>query len=481
MNLRNLLARGVIIIWHWESESSSSSGPRTPPFEVVPKAPAGQRDTRPEFTIYMGVNTGPYNTTENGTLILPPIPIEWIVAPRVTNLSSTSNDSSTAEFSVTCPSRGDNLRLFGITNLIVSALILIIGCRPLIRILTGGLLGAPTKWSKYWTWIISMGLTIGSNALVSKLIVDTPGYEHLSMLNVFALYSSRPRINQIWTGILRLLVGPITVRGRGRVEGKRKKEVARNGEESVVGSTVSYGGGRWGPTMRPGTTAKASTAGGRYVMKIDRHGNGTWQWENPTIGTRKGATTSRVASSEKKNEGNVKWWNLARRKWQDSTRKKGNDYEYEDDYSTEEEWIYTDSYIATSIAEFVIQLISAIFIGITWRRFPNEPIRNHMQNYYNYMLAAPALSLVGWVFIPIWWKRNRGSARYAGDRVKTIDFFLCLFFLGLPGFFTYGVAWRYWAEFLLLPGSLWCPPKFIEQAAVWSSFSGLSAFSGAVM
>lgn len=466
MNLRNLLARGVIIIWEWESSGSSSSSPRPPPFEVVPKAPAGQRDTRPQFSIYMGVNTGPYNTTENGTLILPPIPIEWIVAPRLTNLTSTSpgngNSSEAAQFDVTCPTRSDNLRLFGVTNAIVAALVLVIGCRPLIRILTGGLLGQPTKWSKYWTWVISMALTVGSNALVSKLIVDTPGYEHLSMLNVFALYSSRPRINQIWTGVLRLIVGPINILGRGRIQRKKKKKIARNGGNSTVVDPEGYGGWKWGPGRRLGTHAEAeaeakSGSGGKYVMKVDRNGKGTWQWEES--GTEKRAMSTRAAngsvSSETEEGGNVKWWNL-RKKWKDRKNQAADDdkYEFEDVDNSIEEWVYTDSYIATSIAEFVIQLVSAIFIGITWRRFPNEPIRDHMQNYYNYMLAAPAMSLVEWVFIPIWWKRNRGVDKYRLETAKKAQFFICLFFLGLPGFFTFGVAWRYWAEFLLLPGSL---------------------------
>ncbi|KAM7189660.1 hypothetical protein V8F33_009908 [Rhypophila sp. PSN 637] len=392
-----LTPRGIVIIW--ESSSGSSSGPRTYPFEVVPKAPAGQRDSRPEFSIYLGVNTGPYNTTENGTLILPPIPIEWIVAPRPTNppsitTNSSSPGTSVVDLPIQCPTRSENLRLFGLTNLIVALLIVFTACRPLIRITTGGILGGPGKWSKYYIWLISMALTIGSNALVSRLIVTTPGYEHLSMLNVFALYSSRPRINQVWTGFLRVL---------------------------------RYGGRKWG-------TGNKKTELGEEI-------------ENKKAG-----------------EGLIP----------------------EEDDHVETEWIYTDSYVATSVAEFVIQLVSAIFIGITWRRFPNQPIREHMEDYYNYMLAAPAMSLVGWLLIPIWRKRNRGGWDRTDISGRTdvsgrTGVFVFVLFLGFSGFFTYGVAWRYWAEFLLLPGSLWCPPKFVEQAAVWSSFSALSAFFGALL
>ncbi|KAK4235249.1 hypothetical protein C8A03DRAFT_17989 [Achaetomium macrosporum] len=265
--------RYEIIVWEWRPGPASVD-----PFSRTPKAPAGQASTKPEFSWYVGVNTGPYRTTDNGTVVLPPIPIEWIIAPR----------NVTAGL---CPTRIDNLHLFGITNAIFLVLALFVGCRPLVRFATRGLLGQPSRYSPYWTWLISFALQVGSNAIVSHLIVSTPGYEHLSMLNVFALYSSRPRINQLWGGLLRLFVGPVRVPESMAVSGSTKRN-------------------------QPGGPP-------------------------------------------------------------------------------ESEWIYTDSYVSSSVSEFVLQLISAIFVGITWRRFPNEPIREHMEDRVNLMLAAPALVLVG--------------------------------------------------------------------------------------
>ncbi|KAK0740087.1 hypothetical protein B0T18DRAFT_448814 [Schizothecium vesticola] len=388
-----LSPRRIIII----SSGGGSSKPAPPSaFSLAPKRPAGQVDSRPQFNLYLGVNTGPYQRNST-SVILPPIPIEWIIAPY--NVTAGQ-----------CPTRAANLGLFAITNLIVFALIIILGCRPLVRFLTGGLLGQPNRWSKYWTWLFSFGLQVGSNAIVSYLIVSTPGYEHLSMLNVFALYSSRPRINQIWTGLLRTIIGPIRITDKFAIKEKpiSSAEPPRRKKGSLPRRAYNWATGNWTPGQ---------------------------EWSAPSYGY----------------------------DWSDPSR----------------EWIYTDSYISTSIAELCLQLISAVFIGVTWSRFPNEPIREHMENYYNYMLAAPAMAFIGWGLVPIWRGRLRDVCR---DRFGVCwEIVLVCCFLGFCGFFTYGVAWRFWAEFLLLPGSLWCPPKFVQLAAVWSSFSGMSALFGASM
>jgi hypothetical protein len=293
------------------------SGPSL--FDVTPKLPAGEVGTEPQFVLYLGINTGPYQSSPNGTLILPPVPIEWIVGP----LNVTAGQ---------CPSRHDNLVLFGVINCLVMFLTIFTGHRPLLKYLTRGFLGNPSRYSFLWTWIISFGFQIASNAVISRLVVQTPGYEHLNMLNVFALYSARPRVNQIWMGTLRFLFGPYNTK-------------------DVTG-----------------------------------------------------------------------------------------------------EWVYTDSYVATSISEFFLQLVSAIFVGVTWKRFPNKPILDHMNLYVNFLIVSPILGLLGWAFVPIWYARDEGITTKGSIRTH---FFGWLYLLvGLTGFFTFGAAWLYWSHFLELPGSL---------------------------
>ncbi len=137
---------------------------------------------RDAFVLHPTVQLSPADGRSSNGLNLPPIPIEWIIAP----LNVTDGQ---------CLNISQNLQLFGITNILVMTLIVFLGCRPLTRYLTWGFLGSPNGYSPYWTWLVSFALQAGSNAVVPKLIVTTPGYEHLSMLNVFCavLFAPTPQ------------------------------------------------------------------------------------------------------------------------------------------------------------------------------------------------------------------------------------------------------------------------------------------------
>jgi nitroreductase len=119
----------------------------------------------------------------------------------------------------------------------------------------------------------------------------------------------------------------------------------------------------------------------------------------------------------------------------------------------DDEWIYTDSYIATAISEFFVQLISAVFVGVTWRRFPNEVIRDHMKARVNCLLAAPAMAFLGWFMVPIWNNRNSFAIRGSEPGWVGVTIYAVLY-LGVVGLMTYGASWYYWTGFLNLPGSL---------------------------
>ncbi|KAF4902614.1 hypothetical protein CGCFRS4_v002194 [Colletotrichum fructicola] len=45
----------------------------------------------------------------------------------------------------------------------------------------------------------------------------------------------------------------------------------------------------------------------------------------------------------------------------------------------EREYVYFDSYRSTVVAEIILHLISAVFVGVTWERFPNSIIKKHMK------------------------------------------------------------------------------------------------------
>jgi hypothetical protein len=430
----------VVVIWT-DDDPVVDSGPDL--FSLAVKAPAGVVAPDPEFTLYLGTNTGPYKTADNGSVILPPIPIEWIIAPRNVTVGQ-------------CPSSTDNLQLFGVTNAIVLALALVLGCRPLLRYVTRGLLGKPSRYSWIWTWIISCGLQVASNAIVSHLIITTPGYEHLSMVNVFALYSSRPRINQLWMAILRLFVGPIYF--EGYLAFLRPPTQDR-------GTTVWQRLRRYFAFLRRTTKAETSTT--TVETPTTKSETPTTKAETPTTQNQGTAAAPSPADLRYQYKEYVDWQSrLAAQKTKPVAQKtqpaaqqiipaaqETQITDREDIYwRYSPEWVYTDSYVTTCIAELILHIISAVFIGVTWRRFPNVPIREYMKSDVNLMIAAPAVALFSWVCVPIWVPRRKGILEDVESSARRLTLFVLI--LIIPAFFTYGVAWKYWRDFLQLPGSL---------------------------
>lgn len=122
-----------------------------------------------------------------------PIPKEWIIAPLDTRAAQ-------------CPPLSETLLTFGITNLVVALLAVFFGCRPLVHKLTRGLLGRTGGTSIRWVWIITLAAQLLGNLLIAHLISTTPGYGHLPLFNVFALFSARPRVGLVASAFLRILV-----------------------------------------------------------------------------------------------------------------------------------------------------------------------------------------------------------------------------------------------------------------------------------
>ncbi|CAI4220151.1 unnamed protein product [Parascedosporium putredinis] len=127
------------------------------------------------------------------------------------------------------------------------------------------------------------------------------------------------------------------------------------------------------------------------------------------------------------------------------------------------EYIYVDGYISSAIGELVLKIISAAFIGTTWKRLPNEPVKEYMKGVLIYMQVLPALVLVCMVVVPIW--HRTPSEKTSGQK------FLYAFAACIPLVAVVLGPWIYWTYFLSLPGSLWCPPKLASQGTLWTIFS----------
>lgn len=304
----------------------SSGGAQALPPTV---SPAGTY--KPAYVPWFGINTGGYSAADDPDVELPPIPVEWIIAP--TNAQPGQ-----------CPSAAATMGSFGAAAAIVALGLLVLGRRTVVHKLTFGWLGTRHGKGVFFTWALSVSLHILSNLLVSAIVVTSDGYERLSLVTVFALYASRPSFSMAVMVIARF-VG---------FKAKPDAEEARR-HASLYGNKL-----------------------------------------------------------ETKNVG---------------------------------EFVYVDSYITSAIAEVVLRILAAVFVSVTWARFPDKVIKAHMKPVITYMQIAPFLVLLGFVCAPIWhrephWRRLRIRVTFA---------VLCL--PVLASFVT--ASWLYWSYFLELPGSLY--------------------------
>ncbi|RBA11817.1 hypothetical protein FPRO05_14205 [Fusarium proliferatum] len=110
------------------------------------------------------------------------------------------------------------------------------------------------------------------------------------------------------------------------------------------------------------------------------------------------------------------------------------------------EFVYVGGYVSSAIAELVLQVVAAGFIGYTWGRFPNKPIKDYMQDTLRYMEILPAVTFICLLIVPIWHLRPT----WRGPAQRWL--YACMVLLCYVAVIT--APWVYWTFFLGLPGSL---------------------------
>ncbi|RSL43019.1 hypothetical protein CEP54_015256 [Fusarium duplospermum] len=136
-------------------------------------------------------------------------------------------------------------------------------------------------------------------------------------------------------------------------------------------------------------------------------------------------------------------------------------------WESEGDYYVMESYFSLAVVEVMLHIMSAVFVGVTWSRYPNEPIKEYMSPVTVYMQVAAGILALGVLLVaPIW---RRSDPRLVPSYLW--DFVLVFVFFGA----VYAAPWAYWGMFLKLPGPLWCPPKVVGQSAVWVVFSTLSS------
>jgi hypothetical protein len=112
------------------------------------------------------------------------IPWDWYITPNLPDY--------------VCPSSNSILVTFGVVNVLVSLLNLIMGHRKVVNKVTFGLFGKELGNSWMFMFLMPLGVQLGANAFIAFLYQNTPGYEQgFSITDLMLFYTTRPRLGWI--------------------------------------------------------------------------------------------------------------------------------------------------------------------------------------------------------------------------------------------------------------------------------------------
>ncbi|UNI20496.1 hypothetical protein JDV02_006576 [Purpureocillium takamizusanense] len=170
------------------------------------------------------------------------------------------------------------------------------------------------------------------------------------------------------------------------------------------------------------------------------------------------------------------------------------------------EFPYTDAWIATSLSEMLLLIVSAIFTGVTWHRLPEaSKAREFISDHVSFVASAPGLLLLCMVALVPFHKRygeafpSEGrryeTGRHWGVRVRrdgtarvgvkhtkrqtVLKRWASAVVGGIVLAYVTLVQFAYWARFLEMSGVLFCPPKLVSTGIVWTVFTLAGLVAGA--
>jgi hypothetical protein len=117
------------------------------------------------------------------------LPTKWTIKPTDPTVTK-------------CPPFSAILGTFAAVNVIVAAIGILVGHRIVIKRLSCGLFGKRDSYSTWiYMWVVSAGLQVGSNAIVSTLMLSVPGYTNtFTVTELTLVFLARPRLG--WLGLL---------------------------------------------------------------------------------------------------------------------------------------------------------------------------------------------------------------------------------------------------------------------------------------
>ncbi|EQB59101.1 hypothetical protein CGLO_00558 [Colletotrichum gloeosporioides Cg-14] len=332
--------------------------------------PAGQYQSSYDRWMAQG-NIALYDTLSGGTSgteELPPIPAEWIIAPK----------SNNSVLDGRCPTIDQTTNSFLISDAVSGFVAIFICCRPILKKITFGFFGTlPNKDSRccssvWYSWLVSFLMTFLGNLFASLVVKRTEGYDHLYFATIFALYTSRPRINLALVALLRVFITVPTSDWSSYMAAQKEKEREKEKEEERGTKPSS-------PRVN---------LGHEFLFQFF-----------VTMQPRNWSSYLPANKGKEKEEHSMEPSGLLL-----AAADNGGDESASDTDDTmeplEREYVYLDSYRSTFIAEMVLNIIAAVFVGDTWKRFPNEDIKKHMKFQVSSMCYAPIVLAVTAVWCP---------------------------------------------------------------------------------
>ncbi|KAF2496705.1 hypothetical protein BU16DRAFT_339753 [Lophium mytilinum] len=317
-----------------------------------------------------------------------------------------------------CPSVANILVTFAAINVISGALSTVFGHRLVVKKITFGLFGKRGGRSYIYMWIMPFAFQLGANALVANMIQRTTGYGHdFTIAQLMFFFAARPRVS--W--ILVMLLSGISKR-------KLAKGQAEQDDQPLLDRSSS-------------------------------------EFNAIPLDDVKDVSYSNVESLVEDHDSEHR------------QAQQRAEPVYEDDY------YWRNAALSQYFAELALQAITLYYMSKTvvfaYKRGYYDPgsLPGPMGHSARIMYAGALfwlcaqlfvyLSAPTFVFILV---KEGGGTMMVSKLMQMLGSVLVVT--------SWLASWLFWAGFVRLAGDLYCPPKLVEQGAIWSAFSSLGMIAG---
>ncbi|KAF2194946.1 hypothetical protein K469DRAFT_698508 [Zopfia rhizophila CBS 207.26] len=331
-----------------------------------------------------------------------------------------------------CPSVSSLLGTFAAVNGVVSLLAVIFGHRLVIKKITCGICGKRGSRAWTWMWIVPVGLQLAANAFIALLIKKSDGYYadfKISELMLFLV--ARPRLSWI-------VLGAFAFKSQ-KAKSERKLPKSPN------------------PNSYPGTPQAYQST----------HSLTSYGSQTPLYPIESPQTSAYQPVSD----------------FDDEEADRSGEY----GFHSGKDFPWWSAFMSQFIGEFILQIITLYIMGRTAHFATNHGYyKIYQKSYWKipaaarmmysgalYYLVAGSLFLIC-AFLFILYTMLSSRIKFIG-KASSLGIFSTLLVLLIS---TWMGSWIFWAGFVKLAGTLYCPPKLIHQGVIWTFFSTIGILLG---